>query len=153
MVRDVLLLVLMLLLLHGSSRMLAEDGRRRWALVEGRLVMAAKGPRVVKSIEVVCKVVRRGGVAEIVRTIRLGVRGRQRHKRGRERLMRAGKGVLGCEIHGVVLSSGERCSDENIQSWVDDNGAAAWAFFSFSPRRVRSYVRIMVFARNGGRGG
>lgn len=58
MVRDVLLLVLILLLLHGSSRLLAEDGRRRWALVKGRLVMAAaKGPRIVKSVEVVCKVV------------------------------------------------------------------------------------------------
>lgn len=61
MVRDVLLLVLMLLLLllllHGSSRMLAEDGRRGRALVKGRLVMAAKGPRIVKGIEVVCKVV------------------------------------------------------------------------------------------------
>lgn len=52
-----LLLVLMLLLFHGSSRMLAEDGRRRWALVEARLVMTAKGPRIIKSIEVVCKVV------------------------------------------------------------------------------------------------
>lgn len=57
MVRDVLLLVLMLLLLHGSSRMLAEDGRRRRALVEGRLMMVAKGPRIIKGIEVVCKVV------------------------------------------------------------------------------------------------
>lgn len=46
-----------MLLLHGSSRMLTEDGRRRRALVEGRLVMAAKGPRIVKGIEVVCKVV------------------------------------------------------------------------------------------------
>lgn len=45
--------------------------------------------------------------------------------------MRAGKGILGCEIHGVGLSFGERRCDESILSWVGYNGASPPGFVSF----------------------
>lgn len=67
--------------------------------------------------------------------------------------MRAGKGILGCEIHGVGLSFGERRCDGSILGWVGNNGASPPDFCLFCPRRVRGYVRNMAVARNGGRGG